>query len=434
MNQGSSSALAALANLRRRWWIAALVAVAIVAVTFVYARGLADQYDGVAVVSLVPKPTNSAGGDVLKLVAARYTAIANSPATLHAVARSVGGPIDLLDGAVDASIPADSANVRVTVTLDDAVVAAKAANNVAALVVKDATATDKLYAASVVSPATPDTTPSGPARSLIEFAGVLAGIFFGLFAVGLAGSLRPRFAGVEEIEAVTALPVIANVSAKVRRTVDRAVTEPAALAQVGGITAYFDRAHLLPRTSTAGVGSGRAILVTAPDRSTEAPAAAALIAASLALAGEATLLIDAGPADGALIGLNTGLAPEATIAGVAAGKLPLETAVRATSVDGLSLLASSADRERPKLTLSAATLLIEAASLRYDAVVIYAPALDDDVPLALLGSASDVVVVITPDCRVSKAMYGVSMLAGVQVPIGVVAIGFPYSERKTSRA
>ena len=198
----STSLGSLLAAVRRRWLLFVVVAVPIVAGTFIYATQLPDEYEGESVVAFAPKTDDARGSDTLRIVIARYAVIATSPATLDGLAPAFAGyDRDELEDALDVTVPAESANVRIVVTLEDAADAAAIANAVASAVVDNATSDDKLYEGTVVRAAQVATRASGPPRLLIEFAGVLGAVFAGLLAIGIARAVRPTIETLADLEA-----------------------------------------------------------------------------------------------------------------------------------------------------------------------------------------------------------------------------------------
>src|SRR5205807_4699619 len=134
---------------------------------FAYSESLSSTYTAETVVAFTPKPPVTIGGDTMRIILPKYVAAVTSPSTEGVVANQVGLSTSAIDGALDASIPADTTNLEIKVSLGSARQAEDAAQAFGSAVL-DAAQPDELLTAAIVSPATLPTSPSGPKRLLID--------------------------------------------------------------------------------------------------------------------------------------------------------------------------------------------------------------------------------------------------------------------------
>src|SRR5437899_1974516 len=98
-----------LDTLRRRWKLALLIVVPIVAGAAFYVEALSPSYDGTAVVAFTPKPNVPiASAQTLQLVLPKYIAYITADATLDRVAKTLGEDRTVLQRGIDARVPTET--------------------------------------------------------------------------------------------------------------------------------------------------------------------------------------------------------------------------------------------------------------------------------------------------------------------------------------
>jgi hypothetical protein len=152
-------------------------------------------YTSSAVVALTPKPTQPVTAAVVTLAAPRYVAYGTSPYVLRRVAEPLGMDSVALQNGVVITMAAATANISIAVTLTDPALAAKAADAVAAEVIRR-TESDPILAAQAVSSAVRATAPAGPDRNTVLTAGSLGAALAGACATAALARYRRRRASV----------------------------------------------------------------------------------------------------------------------------------------------------------------------------------------------------------------------------------------------
>ncbi|MDQ3758107.1 MAG: polysaccharide biosynthesis tyrosine autokinase, partial [Actinomycetota bacterium] len=244
-------------DIRRRWRVAILVALAVTAGAALYAESLPKEFTSSVVVAFAPKPAADVGADTVRVVIPRYVAYVTSRATANRVAASLGEEGGSLKDSVDAVVEPDSANLVIRVTLPSARRAADAANALAADTL-DFAATDQLLDAVVVAQALPSRTASGPPRKLYELAGLLMGLLAGTAVALLFERGRPRVRSWRDVALVTGYSVVGRVppTRALRGPTVDALTDPAVGAAVRTLRTNLERisreqpVHVLEITSS----------------------------------------------------------------------------------------------------------------------------------------------------------------------------------------
>jgi uncharacterized protein involved in exopolysaccharide biosynthesis len=159
-------------------------------------------YTSSAVVALTPKATQPVTAAVVTLAAPRYVAYGTSPYVLRMVAAPLGlDSIELQNGIV-VTMAAATANISIAVTLRDPQLAARAADAVAAEVLKR-TGSDPILDAQMVSNAVPASAPAGPdPAAVLGFGGVGALLAGAGAGTGLGRYRRRRASIVRGVAAV----------------------------------------------------------------------------------------------------------------------------------------------------------------------------------------------------------------------------------------
>jgi capsular polysaccharide biosynthesis protein len=159
-----------------RWRSPALLAFVLFAVLGVLALGavqrLPTTYAARAVVTVLPRPDAQVGADTVQLVGQKYAVLATSSDVLAAAAAATGEQADLTT-ATSAALAAGTGNLDVTVTLADPERAARVANTIAGLLIRDARQ-DELVTAELTARATAGDAETKPPRMLLRGAALVA--------------------------------------------------------------------------------------------------------------------------------------------------------------------------------------------------------------------------------------------------------------------
>ncbi|MDQ1439557.1 MAG: tyrosine-protein kinase [Acidimicrobiaceae bacterium] len=402
-------------DLRRRWRIATAVALAFVIGATLYAYQLPNSYQGRVVVAFAPRKDVNIGGDIVRQVLPKYVAYATARATLDRVANDLGERPAILRQAVTAGVAVDSGNLSITAELGSARRAADAANAVAAAVISFADV-DPLLQAVIVAPALPESVPSGPPRTLIEAAALVVGVLLGAVGAYLLERGRPRLRTWRDVSVVTGLEVLGRLptSRRVQGGPLAGLEDPAVGTAVRTLRTRLERVsrdrpvHVLMLTSSV-AGEGKTTI-------------ACLLAASLVRLDASVLIIDADLRRPSLHRvLNVDAAPG--LSEVLRGKIPLEQAIRPTTIPGLKVLATSPDTDAGDLLARHFGGLLSQARGLVDIIVLDAPPLlgtDDARTLASL--AEGVLLVVGVGGQASAAAEAATVLEGLHTRVlGAVA-------------
>lgn len=403
---------AVLQVLRRRWKEAAVVALAVVCGTAVYAQSLADEYEGRTVVAFSPRPGLNVGADAVRVVLPKYVAYATARATVNRVARSLGEDSGELSDAVDAAVAADSGNLTVKVTLPSARRASEAANAVAADVLRFA-ANDELLRAVIVAPALPSGSPSGPPRKLLLVAALALGTLLGLAVAFLLERGRPRVRTWRDVGLVTGYPVVGRIppARQLKSSTVDALEEPTVGAAVRTLRTNLERisrehpVHVLVVTSSVS-GEGKTTL-------------AAALAITLSRLEADVLLIDADLRRPGVARLFN-LAQKPGLSELLRGDVPFEEALRDGPTPAIHVLPTAADPDAGDLLARHFSDVLRQARERFDVLVVDAPPLlggDDARTLATLCDGALFVV------GADTAAHSVSEAANALDALGVRVLG-----------
>ncbi len=168
--------------------LVAALSLTVLGTVALYANSRPDVYTSRAILSLSPRDIRF-GSDNLELAASRYLAYLSSSSTLTEVGAEIGERPSVLGGATEVIVQPATVNLVVIVTMPSRHRAARAANAVAALGLRQARA-DKLVALELVVPGVVAKAPSGPPRRLIMIGGLGAALGIAVLAAAALGYFR----------------------------------------------------------------------------------------------------------------------------------------------------------------------------------------------------------------------------------------------------
>lgn len=181
--------------LLRGWVLGTVTAAAVLTGVGAWVHSQPTVYTSTAVVAFTPKPNRPVSATVVVLTTPRYVAYTTSPYVLRQVAEPLGVDSVVLQNGVVVTMAAATANISISVTLQNAKTAAAVANAIAAVVL-ERSQSDPILAAETVSSAVPAPVASGPDRGLVLGAGALgAGVAGGALWL-LAERYHRRRSGV----------------------------------------------------------------------------------------------------------------------------------------------------------------------------------------------------------------------------------------------
>ena len=387
--------------LRRRWLVALLVAVPLLAGVVTYAQLLGDRYQAEAVVAFSPRPEVNIGGDTIRIVLPQYVAAVTSAATVRQVAQQTGLNSHTLGAGLDASIQADTTNLVIRVELSNPQQAADAASALADTVTTSAAA-DKLLTAAVVSPAIAPRGPSGPRRKLIDAVGLLLALILGALAAVLVERGRPRIRHVEDIVKLTSHPVVGRIPpSRSARDPVAALNDPAFGTGVRNLRLYLDaelRSQPLQTlaVTSPGVGDGKTTISIA-------------LAAAVARLDAKVLLVDADlrrPRVASALNLPV----ERTLGDVLTGRLRLMECVQAGPVPGLSVVTGNVVDEAGDLLPRGFADVMGEARQHFDVVVVDCPPLLGSEDATTVTSLVNGCLVVVSTGSAAKAVHQANLV------------------------
>ena len=413
--------LGPLGALRWRWKPALLAAALFAAGSAWYVQSLPSEYDGESIVAIGPRAeAESVSGDTVRVIAPKYVEYVVAPATIHLIAPRVGEIPDTLDGAVDATLAADTGTLKIRVRLTSAERAARVANALAAEVVRFSR-TDPLLTAQIVALALPSSTPAAPPRGLLTAAGAFAGIVLSAALFLLIERGTPRIRSWREIPPAIGYPVIGRVpsSRAVRRRPLQAFSDP-----VVGAALRSLRAGLEPQLRDANVNS---VLVTSVSSGEGKTTVASLFAESLARIGMNVLLVDGDLKRPGLSKL-TKLPGSPGLATVLRDLTPWQQAVKAGWTPNLSLLPTTGDPEGGDLLATRFDALLSSIRREFDLVVIDgSPLIGADDARTVAAMTDGILLVVRAGTRVADLNEAILVLEALNAPLlGAVANRFEH--------
>lgn len=392
--------------LRRRWYVALLVALPLFAGVVWYAEQLPDLYDGEAVIAFSPRPEVNVSADTIRVTVPKYVAYLTSRATARSIAAEFDVDEDVMRGAIDASVTPDTANLTVTVRLRSPEVAAQAANALAREAVIYSTI-DLQLKGSVVAPALPATSPASPPRRLLEAGGLVLALLAGITVAVLADRSRPRISAPLDLAVLTGLGVLGRIpkAKALRDGPGDGLVDPAAGTAIRALRTSLDQQSGTPL---------RTLAVTSAVSGEGKTTVSAALAAAYARIDVRVLLVDADlhkPRLAEHLGMD---AHQRGLAEVLQGKAELAKVVRKTEVPGLSVVTTVAHEEAGDLLARRFAAVLEQAATTFDMVVVDCPPLlatDDARTLALVCDGTVLVVSTgTESARVSEAAASLESL------------------------
>jgi capsular exopolysaccharide synthesis family protein len=410
--------------LRWRWKPVLLIAALFTLGATIYVESLPSQYDGETILSIAPRAgAERSDANIVRVVGPKYVEFATAPATIDEVADSIGEDPETIEDATDATIATDTGNVMITVRLPSAMRAARAANAIAAEVVRFSRR-DPLLVATVVARALPPSEPSAPPRRLLEAAALLIGLLQGIGVTLLLERGRPRLRSWRDLARLTGYPVVGRIppSRVLRTRPTKAFSDPRTASAFRIL-----RANLEPQVREGDVD---VLLVTSPQAAEGKTTVAALLAESLGRLGFRVLLIDADlrrPGVGRLASVSgaDGLSSVLRSGG------DLNGAVRPGWADGLWLLPTHPDPEAGDLLPRRFGEVVAEARRAFDVVVIDAPPLlgtDDARTLARI--ARGILLVVSAGSTPANVNEAILAVEALNAPlIGVVGNRFKEAEQ-----
>jgi succinoglycan biosynthesis transport protein ExoP len=282
---------------------------------------------------------------------------------------------------------------------------------------------------AVENRATPPASAASPKPKLTLVAAAFAGVIIGIAAAFAAQTLDPRLRREEQLRANYQLPILARVPAQ--RSQRGKPLMPAALAPPTREAYRTLRANIVAAHRGT---EGQAILVTGSAPSEGKTTTAINLAASLAMAGADTLLIEADLRRPS-IGRTLGVSPTTGVVSTLLENASVDDSVVSRRVFGRHLKLLLADRRgawtSELFSPSAAERLVREAKGWAEFVVIDSPPLTaviDALPLAR--EADNVVIVTRPGTTRLDKLHELAELLNSNgiTPLGFALIGAPQSE------
>lgn len=365
--------------LRRRWVTALLVALPLFAGVLLYERSQPDEYEGAAVVSFAPRGTE-VGADLIRVLVPKYVAYLTSRPTARTIANELAVDEDDIFFGTDVSVTPDTANLTVTVRLDDGLDAATAANALAREAVTLSTIDEQLEG-RIVSRSIASPEPAGPPRRLIDLGGLVLAALAGFTAALLRDRSRPLITDALTLALVSGHGVLGRVPRA--RALKRPVAGWLVDTRVGAAVRSL-RTSLGQRLEPDGL---KVIAITSATSGEGKTTVAAAIAAAQARVDVRVLIIDADMRRPRVHGVF-GLDPEpAGLAELLDGTATLRTAARRSGLPGLDVVTTRPREDAGDLLARHAKRVLDEARAAYDLVIVDCPpvlATDDARTLALL--------------------------------------------------
>ncbi|BDZ51943.1 hypothetical protein GCM10025867_41840 [Frondihabitans sucicola] len=416
--------------LRKSWIV--IVALAIVGgiVGVGYASTLPDSYKAQSSLFVASNGANSGsdlvqGSTFTQNLVQSYSALATTSSVLTPVIAELN--LDTtptkLARQINAQTPLNTVFVNITVTDASAQRAADISNAVARslrTVATDLAPTSSTgrapIAISIVAPALVPASATGPNRHLIEITAALIGLVVGiLYAIGRL-LFDTRIRTVDDVEALSAVPVIGAVR--------RGHTDHVALRDEPDTALAEDFRRIGATLRFAGNGrSIRSITLTSSSRGVVGTEIALDVALAVAERSLRVLVIDADLRSPSLA-VRAGLTGGAGLTDVLDGSVLLDDAVQPWS-DGVSLLTAGAGHSNPHFALGSTDMadLVAAAVEQYDFVLVQAASVLDFADALTLGHLTDGTVVTARSRSTNRKqlLRGLDSLLGAKAPIlGIV--------------
>jgi polysaccharide biosynthesis transport protein len=417
--------------LRRGWRVLFLVAVPVFAGVAAYTERLPNKYTASAVVSFSPRPTATAqvGADVVTLVLPKYEVYAESDQTVDRVGSRLGVSRSRIQTGLSVSIALQTSNLQISMSDKTPTVTSRVANALASEVVTFSNK-DPLLAGAVVSQAAVPTSPSGPARRLIEGAGAVAAVLIGIGMMLLYDRLHPvvrsstDVVNAAELRLVGALPR----SSSARRSPQEGLANGKVGSAVRNLRTQLDR---VGRQDERRESRGRVLVVTSAVEGEGKTTIASLLALATARVGQRVLLVDGDLVRPSLDRVFR-LAPKPGVAQVLrSGVFEARNFAREDVVPNLSVAPTTTDPDAGDLISRGMGHLLRWAADTYEFVIVdAAPVLGNDSGPTLATLADDVLVIVRRGTRVTRVEEAIGTLRSLDASlIGVFANGTPATDQ-----
>lgn len=354
--------------LRRRWLLALLVAVPLLAGVVGYAQSLPNDYTSEAVVSFTPKADSNVSGDTIRIVLPKYIASVTSPQTIRAAAARTTLSSGDVQNAVDASIPPDTTNLEISVKLHDPRQAQAVADYLTSAVLS-AASTDQLLAADVSASAIVPSDPSGPNRKLIDVVGLALAVLLGILTAFLVERGSPRIQHAEDVVELTGQPVVGRIPRSRRARVDPIEalnSDPAMGGAVRNLRLYLDAELRSQPLQT--------LAITSPTAGDGKTTVAIALAAAIARLDAKVLLVDA-DLRRPRVASSFGLATDRHLGEVLRRHRSLDECVQPGPVPGLSVVVGTVIDDVGDLLARSFADVMAQARVAFDVIVVDCPPL-----------------------------------------------------------
>lgn len=434
-----------LGAIRKQWVVILILALLGAAGGYVYAQSMPSMYRSTssAYASAAYGESTSElvqGSTYVQNLVQSYALIAKSPYVLQPVINDLDLDMTVaqLARTVTADTPLNTVVVDISVVNSDPELARAIADGIAkslADAVANISPKDAQQASSVqltiISPASSPVNPVSPDTRLITGLGAAIGILLGLAWAVLRELVDTRIRSNTDIEAVTDLPLLAEIG---RTSRDRRIAQ-VIRSSPNGITAEAFRS-LCMSLAFADVDKPVASMVVTSALPGEGKSSVSVgLAMSLAESSGSVILVD-GDLRNPSIAEYTGLDGTVGLTSVLLGNASLTDAVQPWGVPGLDILVAGAVPPNPSQLLASDTMrsTLEVLKAQYDFVVIdTSPIIPVTDPLWLVHETDGAIIVArerrTKRQQLQKALSTLDSV-GARV-LGVVANDVRHHERTT---
>jgi capsular exopolysaccharide synthesis family protein len=422
MEQSTAGMGDLLDAVRRRKWTTLLVAVPLFVGVVLYASSLPDEYEASAIVALSPRPGSQAGADVIRVIAPKYVAYVTSRPTLDQAARATSLQPAALRAGADAAVAPETANLTITVRLQQPAAAAAAANELARLAVQLA-ANDRLLGADVLVPAVEVRQPAGPPRRLLEAGGLAMALLAGITLAVIVDRGKPRITSAANLAQVTGHRTLGSIprTRMLRNDLIDAMVDPAVSAAVGALRVQVD--------SESRIQPLKVLAVTSPFSGDGKTTVAATLALAVARLDMRVLLVDGDlrrprVAEALRMGDDWGVGLAEVLEGA-----PRAEAGRQVGPGSLRVLPTDARADAGTLLARRLESFLHEVRAEYDLVVVDCPPLlatDDALTIAVHCDATLIVV------SHSRASADAAAAIGKLEALGVRVLGAVLNRARTS--
>ncbi len=405
-----------------------VIAVPIALGVFIYSHSLANQYTATSVISFAPRPGSNIGADVVGIVVPKYQVYVTSDKVVGGVAQKLGVTESDLSNDLNASIPANTSNLQISVQGSSPSFVASAATQLVAATERFSRS-DPLLTGTVVAEAVVPTSPSGPNRHLLEAAGAVSALLVAIGIVLLVDRVRPVLRTASDVSDAAQLRIVGTLprTGAVRQGSD-ALTNRRVGPAVRNLRTQLDRVMTRqPDETTAPV-----LVVTSALPGEGKTTVASLLALASARVGHEVLLID-----GDLVRPNLaqlfGIAPRPGVAQALRSESADERPyARAEVRPRLTVVPTPPDPDAGDLISQNMERFLDGVAPRYDLIVVDGPpVLGNDSGQKLATLADGNLLVVGRGGRVAIVEEAVATLRSLDAQIvGAVANGFRPAESR----